>query len=228
VLPPTDTPSGDADLAVTATVEPRPGYTGTDIRTRFILTNAGPAAAEDVVLTTAWPDTREPGDRTLSDLPGCTEAEPCTIPAGGRLVIDQTAVYDAEVNGTVRGSATSSAPDPDAGDNGTTARLRVLQPEITLAPEVGTPGEVAMVRGEDFPPGATVTLDWNPGLTAARSPIVVGEDGTFEAQMLVLRKDRTGPRTLRAEVAASGIDPLEEEFLVGRGNLQPPDFAGRD
>jgi hypothetical protein len=229
VLPP-GTSADDADVAVTATVEPTPGYTGLETEARFTVTNAGPGTAENVVLETAWPTTADPEDRTLTELSGCTAAAPCAIPPGGRLVLTQTAVYDAEVTGTVRAGATVSVADPDAGDNETTARLRVLQPEVTVTPQTAEPGDVAIVRGEDFPAGSVVELSWEPGVTAARSPVVVASDGTFEAQMLILRRDVTGPRVLRAEVAGRelrGIAPLEEEVLVVQRNLQPPDFAGR-
>ncbi|RBL81237.1 hypothetical protein DDE05_45855, partial [Streptomyces cavourensis] len=63
------------------------------------------------------------------------------------------------------------------------------------------------------------------GITADRSGVRVGRDGTFEVQVLVLRKDTLGPRILRAE--ARDLPRLQEPVLVVQRNLQPPDFAGR-
>jgi von Willebrand factor type A domain-containing protein/HYR domain-containing protein len=226
VLPPSGSPP-EADVTVTGSVAPGPSYTGVDTEARFTLTNAGPSPAEDVVLTTAWPRTTDPDDRTLAVPSDCTASDPCTIPAGGRLVVTQSAVYDQELTGEVQAGVTGTPADPDLGDNDTTAPLRVLQPEVTLSPEAAAPGEVAVARGDDFPPGTVVELIWDRGLTAARSPLVVESDGTFEAQMLVLRKDQTGQRALRTEVTGTPIDIPDEEFLVVQRNLQPPDFAGR-
>lgn len=41
----------------------------------------------------------------------------------------------------------------------------------------------------------------------------------------MLRKDRLGPRVLRAETAE--FAPFEEDFLVVQRTLRPPDFVGR-
>lgn len=229
--PPPEEPSEpppSADVAVTATVEPGPGYPGQPVMARFTLTNAGPDPAEDVVLATAWP--RHPGadgdaERTVGAQSGCTASAPCAIPAGGRTVVVQPAGYDAPIDGELRALAAGSDADPNHDNNRATARVRVVQPELTVTPEAAAPGEVAIARGVDFPPGRPVALSWDPGITPARSTVTVDADGTFEAQVLILRKDQLGPRVLRAEV--SGVTPVEEDLLVVQRNLQPPDFAGR-
>ncbi|GAB2630567.1 hypothetical protein GCM10027168_72620 [Streptomyces capparidis] len=229
VLPPPDEPPPDqpppppppaADVAVTATVAPRPGYTGSGIRATVTVTNAGPDTATGIVLTADWPGS--PGTSSLS---ACTPSRPCTLRAGARLQVTQTATYDTTLNDLLRVTARGTVPDPEQADNTATARVRVLEPELTVSPAVTTPGEVVLARGSHFPPGTVVTLTWSEGITAAMSPVRVAADGTFEAQMLVLRKDRLGPRELRAD--GPRYRPLTAPVLVVQRHLQPPDFVGR-
>ncbi|UTO67808.1 HYR domain-containing protein [Streptomyces rapamycinicus NRRL 5491] len=215
----------EADLAVTTTVGPTPAYTGLRTGARLTLTNSGPKTARNVVVTTGWPRTEDAGDRDLSKVSRCTRAAPCTIAPGGRITVAQSAVYRTAISGELKVSVSGSPRDPHRADNTDTARVRVLQPKLTVTPKVARSGDVTVARGEDFPPGATVALRWQPGVTATRSTVRVGRGGTFEAQVLVLRKDRLGPRELRATVR--GLERLEKPVLVVRRNLQPPDFAGR-
>ncbi|MFJ8788701.1 HYR domain-containing protein [Streptomyces sp. NPDC102462] len=218
----------EADIAVRAVVTPATAYTGLTTRADFVLTNTGPRPARNVVLTTAWPQGDRAGDRTLSALSDCTRARPCTIAPGSRVTVTQTAVYDTALRGEVRASVTGSPRDPRRADNTATAPLRVLRPKLTVTPAVARPGDVVLARGEDFPPGRTVALTWSRGITAAQSPVRVGRDGTFEAQVPVLRKDQLGPRVLRARVPAlERLHRPEEDVLIVRRSLQPPDFAGR-
>ncbi|MGW6558191.1 HYR domain-containing protein [Streptomyces hydrogenans] len=230
VLPPLTPPPGtdppppvppSADVAVSVSLSPARAYTGRPVTARYTLTNAGPDTAR-VTLATTWPSA--PG-RTLTRPDRCTATAPCSIPPGGRVVVTETATYQEALSGTVRATAGGLPPDPEAANNTATAPLRVTQPRLEVAPRVVKPGEPVTVRGTDFPPGELVRLAWSPGLTADSTPLRVGPDGRFEAQVLVLRKDRTGPRSLRAEVAR--LERLEEPVLVVRHSLQPPDFAGR-
>nr|WP_063647688.1 MULTISPECIES: VWA domain-containing protein [Streptomyces] len=214
-----------ADIAVTATADPSPRYAGQRTGARFTLTNAGPKTAKNIALTTTWPRTKDAGKRSLSALSGCTRAAPCSLAPGERLTVTQSAAYRTAVRGDIRVSVTGSPRDPRRANNTDTARIRVLQPKLTVTPKVARPGDVAVARGKDFPPGATVALTWKPGITAARSTVRVDGDGTFEAQVLVLRKDQLGPRKLRATVR--GLDRLEKPVLIVQRSLQPPDFAGR-
>ncbi|EST37006.1 hypothetical protein N566_15360 [Streptomycetaceae bacterium MP113-05] len=220
-----DPPPDEADLAVTATTVPSENYTGRETEARFAVSNAGPDTATGVVVDSQWPSVRDSEDRELSPLSTCTRSDPCTIPAGGRRTITQTATYDAPLSGSVRAKVDGTRSDPQHSDNADTARLRILEPELTISPEVGPPGTVVIARGKNFPPGIQVELTWKPGITAQASPVLAGRDGSFEAQVLVLRKDRLGPRTLRAD--APLLKRLNEEFLVVARQLQPPDFAGR-
>ncbi|MFB8040988.1 HYR domain-containing protein [Streptomyces hydrogenans] len=230
VLPPLTPPPGtdppppvpsSADVAVSVSLSPARAYTGRPVTARYTLTNAGPDTAR-VTLATTWPSA--PG-RTLTRPDRCTATAPCSIPPGGRVVVTETATYQEALSGTVRATAGGLPPDPEAANNTSTAPLRVTQPRLEVTPRVVKPGEPVTVRGTDFPPGELVRLTWSLGLTADSTPLRVGPDGRFEAQVLVLRKDRTGPRSLRAEVAR--LERLEEPVLVVRHSLQPPDFAGR-
>ncbi|MFE5880571.1 HYR domain-containing protein [Streptomyces hydrogenans] len=230
VLPPLTPPPGtdppppvpsSADVAVSVSLSPVRAYTGRPVTARYTLTNAGPDTAR-VTLATTWPSA--PG-RTLTRPDRCTATAPCSIPPGGRVVVTETATYQEALSGTVRATAGGLPPDPEAANNTSTAPLRVTQPRLEVTPRVVKPGEPVTVRGTDFPPGELVRLTWSLGLTADSTPLRVGPDGRFEAQVLVLRKDRTGPRSLRAEVAR--LERLEEPVLVVRHALQPPDFAGR-
>ncbi|MER5846904.1 VWA domain-containing protein [Streptomyces sp. NPDC002012] len=214
-----------ADVAMKVDVSPDRTYTGRPARARFTVTNAGPDAATGVVIGSAWPKPSKAKDRSLPALTRCTEVKPCTIPAGGRIEVTQTATYRAAVTGDVRATVRGTLPDRRKANNQDTDRLRVLKPSLTVTPQVAKPGQPVLARGKDYPPGATVRFTWNTGITPEGSVATVGRDGTFEVQILVLRKDKLGPRKLRAD--SRDLDRLQKPVLVVQRNLQPPDFAGR-
>lgn len=211
-----------ADVAVSVSLSPTRTYTGREVVARYTLSNAGPDAAAGVTVDAAWPSG---AGRALSRTDRCTTAAPCSIPPGGRVVVTQTATYQEALTGTVRATVHAVFPDPEPRDNTATAPLRVVQPRLDVTPRVVRPGEPVTVRGTDFPPGERIRLVWSTGLTADTAPLVTDRDGRFETQVLVLRKDRIGPRLLRAEAAR--LERLEEPVLVVQHALQPPDFAGR-
>lgn len=225
--PPTPPPPPPpaSDIAVRADVSPDRTYVGRPATARFTITNAGPDTATGVVLGTVWPRTGESKDRSLSGPSRCTAARPCTIAAGERVVVTQRATYRAAVTGDVRATVRGTLPDGRTANNRDVDRLRVLKPSLTVTPQVAKPGQPVLARGKDFPPGETVRFTWNIGITADRSGVRVGRDGTFEVQVLILRKDTLGPRVLRAE--ARDLPRLRKPVLVVQRNLQPPDFAGR-
>ncbi|MFJ6012037.1 VWA domain-containing protein [Streptomyces sp. NPDC092952] len=223
VLEPPVPPS--ADLAVKADVSPDRTYTGRQAHARFTITNAGPDPATGVVLGTTWPKTAKAEDRTLPALTRCTAAKPCTVPSGGRIEVTQNATYRAAVTGDVRATVRGTLPDRRTTNNQDTDRLRVLKPSLTVTPQVAKPGQPVLARGKDYPPGATVRFTWNIGITPGGTTAVVGRDGTFEVQVLVLRKDKLGPRVLRVD--SRDLARLQKPVLVVQRNLQPPDFAGR-
>ncbi|MGX1951497.1 VWA domain-containing protein [Streptomyces anulatus] len=223
--PPPPPPPPASDIAVRADVSPDRTYVGRPATARFTITNAGPDTATGVVLGTVWPRTGESKDRSLSGPSRCTAARPCTIAAGDRIEVTQTATYRAAVTGDVRATVRGTLPDGRRANNRDADRLRVLKPSLTVTPQVAKPGQPVLARGKDFPPGETVRFTWNIGITADRSGVRVGRDGTFEVQVLVLRKDTLGPRVLRVE--ARDLPRLRKPVLVVQHNLQPPDFAGR-
>jgi Tol biopolymer transport system component len=96
--------------------------------------------------------------------------------------------------------------------------------ELRLDPEVGPPGIVTLLRGENFPPGALVSFQWDRGITQPLAPVLVAPDGTFAVSVLVFHNDRTGPRQLRVTAAPGGATFADEmvSFLVVPGPLQPP------
>lgn len=224
-VPPAPPPPPTSDLAVRADVSPDRTYVGRPARARFTVTNAGPDAATGVVLGATWPRPSRAGDRSLPALNRCTSARPCTIPAGGRIEVTQTATYRAAITGDVRATVRGTLPDRRTANNTDTDRLRVLKPSLEVTPLVAKPGQPVLARGKDYPPGETVRLTWSLGITADRAGVRVGRDGTFEVQMLVLRKDTLGPRVLR--VNADDLPRLQKPVLVVQRNLQPPDFKGR-
>ncbi|MEU2572397.1 HYR domain-containing protein [Streptomyces anulatus] len=223
--PPAPPPPPASDIAVRADVSPDRTYVGRPATARFTITNAGPDTATGVVLGTVWPRTGESKDRSLSGPSRCTAARPCTIAAGDRIEVTQTATYRAAVTGDVRATVRGTLPDGRGANNRDVDRLRVLKPSLTVTPQVAKPGQPVLARGKDFPPGETVRFTWNIGITADRSGVRVGRDGTFEVQVLILRKDTLGPRVLRVE--ARDLPRLRKPVLVVQHNLQPPDFAGR-
>ncbi|MFE7105801.1 VWA domain-containing protein [Streptomyces sp. NPDC057575] len=217
-----------ADVAMKVDVSPDRTYTGRPARARFVVTNAGPDPATGVVIGSAWPETSKGSkgkDRSLPALTRCTAANPCTIPAGGRIEVTQAGTYRAAVTGDVRATVRGTLPDRRKADNQDTDRLRVLKPSLTVTPQVAKPGQPVLARGKDYPPGATVRFTWNTGITPGGATATVGRDGTFEVQVLVLRKDKLGPRELRAD--SRDLARLKKPVLVVQRNLQPPDFAGR-
>ncbi|MGW1412353.1 VWA domain-containing protein [Streptomyces sp. NPDC002403] len=214
-----------ADVAMKVDVSPDRTYTGRPARARFTVTNAGPDPATGVVIGSAWPKPSKGKDRSLPALTRCTAAKPCTIPAGGRIEVTQTATYRAAITGDVRATVRGTLPDRREADNQDTDRLRVLKPSLTVTPQVAKPGQPVLARGKDYPPGATVRFTWNTGITPGGATATVGRDGTFEVQVLVLRKDKLGPRELRAD--SRDLARLKKPVLVVQRNLQPPDFAGR-
>ncbi|MFE9858726.1 HYR domain-containing protein [Streptomyces sp. NPDC005780] len=214
-----------SEIAVKADVSPDRTYVTRPARARFTVTNAGPDTARGVVIGATWPAPSAGKDRSLQTLTRCTTAKPCTIPAGGRIEVTQTATYRTAITGDVRATVRGTVPDRSTADNRDTDRLRVLKPSLTVTPQVARPGQPVLARGKDYPPGESVNLTWNLGITADRSGVRVGRDGTFEVQMLVLRKDTLGPRVLRAGIR--NLPRLQKPVLVVQRNLQPPDFKGR-
>jgi len=96
---------------------------------------------------------------------------------------------------------------------------------LRLDPRSGPAGIVTMATGAGFPANAPVVLTWSVGITATSlQPIFTDATGGFTAQVLIVPRDREGPRTLRAVVTLSGVPatPATAPFLVVAGTAAPP------
>ncbi|HEV2087911.1 MAG TPA: hypothetical protein VGR21_06345, partial [Cryptosporangiaceae bacterium] len=219
---------GPKDLSVVITVAPTPGYVGGhDLVATYTVRNAGRWPADDVRLTTQLPADLPVRDVTPQS--GCTSSgSSCDLGTLGpgaatsvRITLSPVKALSAVASGTV----TTSSRDPDPANNTATAPVRVVQPRFVLNPPIGPPGFVTLAVGSDFPPGAAVSLTWAPGITAEPDAVTVARDGTFNVQVLVLRRDVLGPRDLTA--TGAGFGEVSQTFLVVPRSVPPPRFLGR-
>jgi hypothetical protein len=169
-----------------------------------------------------------PGRIPAGPLPaGCADGV-CALPdlaPRASTVVRVVLKPDRALTTSITGTLTTTGTDANPRDNVSRRPLRILQPRIIAVPAVGKPGFVTSVRGKDFPPGAPVKLSWKPGITAAAPPTLPRLDRTFIAQLLILAKDQTGPRTITAK--GPGFSPVTTSFLVVGGTIVPPDEVGR-
>lgn len=216
-------PAPEAGPGVVVRAQPSPGYVGGRVVVTYTVRNGKNALATGLRLRLGLP-ARIP----VATLPaGCTGGV-CALPdlePGASSVLRVVLAPDRALRTGITGTLTTSGTDADRSDNVSRVPLRILQPRIVSVPEIGKPGFVTSVRGKDFPPGVPVKLTWKPGITAAAPPARPGGDGTFIAQLLILVKDRTGPRTITA--SGPGFSPVTTDFLVVSGTLVPPDEMGR-
>jgi hypothetical protein len=145
-------------------------------------------------------------DRQL--LPGTA----CTVTV--RFVPADSGLQEADV------AVTS---DAERGRSRATLRGTGLVPQVTLDPPLARRGFVTFAKGEDFPAGIDLDLRWDPGI--GRFTVRTDDEGAFELPIVLLRRDRLGPRVL--ETTATQIEVLTD-FLVVPGSLGPPDFTIRD
>ena len=220
------------DLRVSVTVAGQPGYVGGDaVEVTVTVRNTSRLPAASSFLTLGIPPALRPG----ADFPaGCTAATArCDL---GTLQVGQRRVFTVRLSPRAAVDATVTARLGATVGGRTAARtavapLRVLAPTVAVTPTIGPPGFVTEARGRNFPPGARVRLAWQPGVTATPDTVTVAADGTFRVQVLILRKDRLGPRDLTVtrisgpRFAAVGTT---EAFLVVPRSLTPPDFTGRN
>ncbi|MFE5481660.1 hypothetical protein [Streptomyces sp. NPDC056527] len=232
--PPTPTPTPEppapeppapaAGPGVRVTARPDPGYVGGRVVVTYTVANGRNALATGLRLRIGLP----PGVPHNGPPPGCDRTWVCALPdlaPGARTVLQVVLSPDKALTGRVTGTLTTTGTDADRRDNTAQQRLRILQPRIVAVPPIGKPGFVTSVRGEDFPPGVPVRFTWKPGITAAAAPTVPLRDGTFTGQLLILAKDRTGPRVITA--SGAGFSPVTTDFLVVSGTIQPPDVVTR-
>ncbi|MEU6018802.1 hypothetical protein ABZ826_33690 [Streptomyces sp. NPDC047515] len=216
-------PEPKAGPGVTVRAQPSPGFVGGRVVVTYTVRNGKNALATGLRLRLGLP-LRIPA----GPLPAGCAAGVCTLPdlaPGASTVARVVLTPDRALRTTITGTLTTTGTDADTGDNVSRIPLRILQPRIVAVPAVGKPGFVTSVRGKDFPPGAPVTLTWKPGITATAPPTVPRGDRTFIAQLLILAKDQTGPRTITAE--GPGFSPVTTPFLVVSGTIVPPDEVER-
>ncbi|MCT4354425.1 hypothetical protein M5362_14935 [Streptomyces sp. Je 1-79] len=220
---PAPPPAPEAGPGLTIDAQPEPGYVGGRVVVTYTVRNGRNALATGLTLRLGLPRGIPAGQAPA----GCT-AGVCALgdlAPGASTVVTIVLSPDKALTATVTGRLTTSGTDADRADNTARERIRILQPTILAVPAVGKPGFVTSVRGKDFPPGTPVTLRWKPGITAAAAPTVPGTDGRFIAQLLILAKDQTGPRTITA--SGAGFSPVTTPFLVVGGSIGPPDEVAR-
>ncbi|MEU9580531.1 hypothetical protein [Streptomyces chilikensis] len=221
---PPEPPAPAAGPGLRVTAQPNPGYVGGRVVVTYTVRNGRNALATGLRLRVGLPAGVPDGGPP----PGCDSSWLCALPdlePGASTVVRVVLSPDKALTGQVTGELTTTGTDADRSDNTARQRLRILQPRIVAVPEVGKPGFVTSVRGEDFPPGAPVRFAWKPGITAAAAPTVPEPDGTFIGQLLILAKDQTGPRVITAR--GPGFSPVKTDFLVVSGSVQPPDEVTR-
>ncbi|MFG2215965.1 hypothetical protein ACGFN1_13950 [Streptomyces sp. NPDC048685] len=221
--PAPEPPAPEAGPGVTVRAQPSPGYVGGRVVVTYTVRNGRNALATGLRLKLGLPARIPAGPLP----PGCKDGV-CALPdltPGASTVVRVVLKPDQALRTTITGTLTTTGTDADTGDNVARKPLRILQPRIIAVPAVGKPGFVTSVRGKDFPPGAPVKLTWKPGITATAPPAFPRRDGTFIAQLLILAKDQTGPRTITA--SGPGFGPVTTPFLVVAGTIVPPDEVGR-
>ncbi|WP_405095168.1 VWA domain-containing protein [Micromonospora sp. NBC_01412] len=219
------------DLALTVSVGNQPAYLGGDpVPVTFTVRNAGRLPADNV-----WLDVTPPAPLLppLSADPRCGAGRQLcllgTLGPGGQQVVRVVLPARAAIVAAVAGRLTATVREVSATRTAQ-APVQVIAPQLRVDPAIGPPGFVTAAVGTGFPPGATVRLRWQPGITATPDTVTVDADGSFRTQVLVLRKDELGPRDLTAARVsggrAFGSVRAAEQFLVVPRGLDPP-FRGR-
>ncbi len=151
------------------------------------------------------------------------------------VTVGSDGTFDAQLvgSGRDRGEYLILARQRDA--RGTVLRasrpftVPCLEPTIVIDPQSGPAGYATAVTGTDFPPGTTVSLTWDRGLTAGVPAEVTADgSGAFETHIFLLPHDLPGLRTL---TAAAPTDPnafpgVTADYLVVEGSGQPPGGPG--
>jgi hypothetical protein len=165
-----------------------------------------------------------PGTVELTfDQKGTPEVQSATVGADGTFDVRLAAT------GRDRGDHIVLARQRDA--RGTLLRgsrvftVPCVEPTMVIAPLAGSAGTTTVVTGTDFPPGSTVTLTWDRGITAA-TPVEVTADqtGAFEVSIFLLPHDIPGPRVLTAGTPndPAAFPGVTADYLVVEGTGQPP------
>ena len=151
-------------------------------------------------------------------------ANPCSgtgLAPGSSCILGILFIGTATGTRTALLSVTSNAGPPETVPLVAAVGVGILR----LDPASGPTGTVTMATGAGFPANAPVVLTWSVGITPTPlEPIFTDTTGGFTAQVLVLPRDREGPRTLRAVATLSGVPatPATAPFLVVAGTAAPP------
>jgi len=208
---------------LTVQVQPDPSFVGGRATVSYTVRNGGRSLATGLRL-----DLRLPARVPVTTLPPGCSATGCPLPdlaPGASQVVQVIFAPNVPLRTTVRGTLRTTGTDANPADNVASAPMRVLLPRIVAVPPIGEPGFVTSVRGVDFPPGVPVRLTWTPGITVPAAPTFPGTNFRFVAQLLILGKDATGPRTITA--SGPGFSPVTTPFLVVPGTIGPPDMVTR-
>jgi uncharacterized protein DUF11 len=222
-------PTGSLSLSV---VRPQVGFVGgAAIPVTYTIRNNGTVPMTDVRLATAFPAALSrltPGSATQAP-PGasCQANRTCafgTLQPGQQKTVTFAVRPTAAADGTITATLTTTGKDATAADNKATARVVIKQPTLTVDPSAGPTGLVVHAVGRDFPAGARIRLAWSIGLSQLPGEVVVGRDGTVDAQMLIFNHDQEGARELVATtVAGARFAPVKSStFLVSARPLEPP------
>jgi hypothetical protein len=202
-----------AALSLTVTAAPQPSYVGgAAIRVTVTARNTSTAPARRT-----WLATDAPGVAPQATLLG-------TLAPGAAVTVTLTVPATAAVDGLAHGALHAVFPGELPLTVAEQDTVRIIQPVLRTNPGIGPPGFVTIVSGANFPPGVTVRIAWQPGISAP-TQVRVGPDGTFQTQLLVFHHDRLGPRA--AAATGPGFGPVTAPFLVVPAVLQPRDFVQR-
>jgi Tol biopolymer transport system component len=221
---PQPAPPAVADPALAVNATPQPGFVGGQVTVTYTVRNGGATTATGLSLSFGLPA----GVPVTSVPAGCTALGCPALPnlvTGSAAAVVVVLAPVAALNANIIGMLTTTGQDANHANDMATVPLHVLQPRIVAVPPIGPPGFVTSVRGIDFPAGAPITLTWSPGITAAAVPARPGANLRFVAQLLILSKDQTGPRTIIA--SGPGFSAVTTPFLVVDSTFTPPDLVAR-
>ncbi len=217
---PTSTPTPKPIVKPAIIVSPDPvdfgsvpiGTLGVSASATILSVGTGPAGIGSVAISGT-----DAGDFLLS-------ANPCT---GTSLAPGASCALGILLVGTATGTRTALLTV--AWDGGPPESVRLVAAVgvgiLRVDPERGPTGTVTLATGSGFPANAPVVLTWSSGITPTPlQPIFTDATGGFTAQVLILPRDREGPRTLRAVATLSGVPatPATARFLVVAGTAAPP------
>lgn len=222
----------NADLRVSQTVS-APVYNGNDVVFTVTVTNDGPDAAANVVLTNFYS-----GPATFVSAPGCTGTGPVlcnlgTLASGASASITLTLTTTSSGAVTNNASVSSTTTDPDPGDNTSIASATVI-PQADLDLSIGESADPVQDGdnvtysvfvgngGPDTAVSVTVNLSLSggtynsinaPGFTCGGSgatrSCTMSAMTTGSATITVSAKaGTTSPMSLTATVSASTFDPV--------------------